>query len=194
MTDYIKLTDAGSSVTFELRAVAVNANGKWPEYHLTTETGAVVSAPKAALDRQLAGCGVQTMEQLIGSYITYSRSEKLGTNGHPFHNLAVSSPGAAKQSATPSKRLAPPTKLAPPVVNAFDASVPPDDDIPLPPEPPELAPRRSATPNVSTATVGTDVERYAALMRDLAAKLECAVTEPNVQGAAATLWIQWHRR
>ena len=27
----------------------------------------------------------------------------------------------------------------------------------------------------------------------LATALNCAITEPNVQGAAATLWIQWHK-
>jgi IS5 family transposase len=37
------------------------------------------------------------------------------------------------------------------------------------------------------------VIRYTRLLRDIATALNCAITEPNVQGAAATLWIQWHK-
>ena len=46
----------------------------------------------------------------------------------------------------------------------------------------------------SVAAVDADVACYCAVMQQVAAQLGCAVTEPNVQGATATLWIQWHRR
>ena len=51
----------------------------------------------------------------------------------------------------------------------------------------------AAGPAVSTSTASDDVIRYTRLLRDIATALNCAITEPNVQGAAATLWIQWHK-
>ena len=121
----------------------------------------------------------------------------------PFWNIEISSPGEAKQTAAPSKRIAPPTRVAKPVVNAFDAMVPPDDltdadyppswdDVPHPAD--ALPMKPSATPAKAVAAVDADVACYCAVMQQVAAQLGCAVTEPNVQGATATLWIQWHRR
>jgi hypothetical protein len=50
------------------------------------------------------------------------------------------------------------------------------------------------TPAAPPTAPVTDVESYVALMRQIATALDIPVTEPNVQGAAATIYIQRSRR
>ena len=205
---FIKLTDPGSSETFLLQQVELDTKGNWPDYKLHAANGDIIIGPKAALDRQLPNLKAGAMEELVGSYITVSRSEKLGANGKPFWNLNVSSGAEAKAQVPSSKRLPPPSKPSKPMTSVFEDMVPEDDfvnaedyqsivwntgDAPAAPAAPVAPARPSAGPTVSTSTAADDVIRYTRLLRDIATALNCAVTEPNVQGAAATLWIQWHK-
>ena len=190
---YIKLTEPGSSETFLLQQVELDTKGNWPDYKLHAANGDIIIGTKAALDRQLPNLKAGAMEDLIGSYITVSRSEKVGANGKPFWNLSVSSGAEAKAQVPSSKRLPPPSKPAKAVVNAFEAMVPDEDyvsaedyqsivwDTGNAPAAPAPAP---------APTAPTDVEAYIALMRTIAVALDCPVTEANVQGAAATIFIQ----
>ena len=203
MPDYIKLTAPGSSETFKLARVELNTSGNFPDYLLHTDDGRIVQGPKSALDRQLPKCAAAAMEDLIGAYITVARSEKLGANKHPFWNLSVAS-GTEARAAEPSKRVTPPSAADAKARTGIPKPFEEDFDYDFPPEPPELtraappAPRpvasRPATPAAPGVEAESDVDRYTNLMHEIAGLLGCPVTEANVQGAAATLWIGWHRR
>jgi hypothetical protein len=210
----IKLPNAGDTATLTITRCEVKA-GNFGEQVAFSAGEDVLFVGKDTADRQLLRCGfdVGDYAAVVGSTLRFSReanSKKPGAA--PFWNIEVSSAGEARQTAAPSKRLAPPTKPSKPMTSVFEDMVPEDDfvnaedyqsivwntgDAPAAPVAP-AAPARpsagpSAGPTVSTSTAADDVIRYTRLLRDIATALNCAVTEPNVQGAAATLWIQWHK-
>jgi len=204
----IKLPNAGDTATLTISRCEVKA-GNFGEQVAFSAGEDVLFVGKDTADRQLLRCGfdVGDYAAVVGSTLRFSReanSKKPGAA--PFWNIEVSSAGEARQTAAPSKRLAPPTKPSKPMTSVFEDMVPEDDfvnaedyqsivwntgDAPAAPARPSAGP--SAGPAVATSTAADDVIRYTRLLRDIATALNCAVTEPNVQGAAATLWIQWHK-
>jgi hypothetical protein len=210
----IKLPNAGDTATLTITRCEVKA-GNFGEQVAFSAGEDVLFVGKDTADRQLLRCGfdVGDYAAVVGSTLRFSReanSKKPGAA--PFWNIEVSSAGEARQTAAPSKRLAPPTKPSKPMTSVFEDMVPEDDfvnaedyqsivwntgDAPAAPVAPVAPARPSAVPSagpaVSTSTAADDVIRYTRLLRDIATALNCAVTEPNVQGAAATLWIQWHK-
>jgi len=215
----IKLPNAGDTATLTITRCEVKA-GNFGEQVAFSAGEDVLFVGKDTADRQLLRCGfdVGDYAAVVGSTLRFSReanSKKPGAA--PFWNIEVSSAGEARQTAAPSKRLAPPTKPSKPMTSVFEDMVPEDDfvnaedyqsivwntgDAPAAPAAPVApdhpwrirAPAQPlAGPTVSTSTAADDVIRYTQLLRDIATALNCAVTEPNVQGAAATLWIQWHK-
>ena len=200
----IKLPNAGDTATLTITRCEVKA-GNFGEQVAFTAGDDVLFVGKDTADRQLLRCGFDVGDYgaVVGSTLRFSREANAKKPGAaPFWNIEVSSAGEARQTAAPSKRLAPPSKPAKAVVNAFEAMVPEEDfvsaedyqsivwntgDAPAAPVP------TAAGPAVSTSTASDDVIRYTRLLRDIATALNCAITEPNVQGAAATLWIQWHK-
>jgi len=199
---FIKLTEAGSSETFLLQQVELDTKGNWPDYKLHAANGDIITGPKAALDRQLPNLKAGAMEDLIGSYITVSRSEKLGANGKPFWNLSVSSGAEAKAQVPSSKRVAPPSAAE---AKARTGLPPEDDENPWPTDldAPESLPKTKrtdfpyganvASPAVATSAVYGIVQQYTSLMAQVAEQLGCAVTEPVVQSATATIWISLNK-
>ena len=195
----IKLPNAGDTATLTISRCEVKA-GNFGEQVAFSAGEDVLFVGKDTADRQLLRCGfdVGDYAAVVGSTLRFSReanSKKPGAA--PFWNIEVSSAGEARQTAAPSKRLAPPTKPSKPMTSVFEDMVPEDDfvnaedyqsivwntgDAPAVPAP---APTAVQAP--------TDVDTYVALMRTIAVALDCPITEPNVQGAAATLWIQWHK-
>ena len=202
----IKLPNAGDTATLTITRCEVKA-GNFGEQVAFSAGDDVLFVGKDTADRQLLRCGFDVGDYgaVVGSTLRFSREANAKKPGAaPFWNIEVSSAGEARQTAAPSKRLAPPSKPAKAVVNAFEAMVPEDDfvsaedyqsvvwntgDAPAAPTPTPTA----TGPAVSTSTASDDVIRYTRLLRDIANALNCAITEPNVQGAAATLWIQWHK-
>ena len=202
----IKLPNAGDTATLTITRCEVKA-GNFGEQVAFSAGDDVLFVGKDTADRQLLRCGFDVGDYgaVVGSTLRFSREANAKKPGAaPFWNIEVSSAGEARQTAAPSKRLAPPSKPAKAVVNAFEAMVPEDDfvsaedyqsvvwntgDAPAAPTPTPTA----TGPAVSTSTASDDVIRYTRLLRDIATALNCPVTEPNVQGAAATLWIQWHK-
>ena len=200
----IKLPNADDTATLTITRCEVKA-GNFGEQVAFSAGDDVLFIGKDTADRQLLRCGfnVGDYHAVVGSTLRFSREANAKKPGAaPFWNIEVSSAGEARQTAAPSKRLAPPSKPAKAVVNAFEAMVPEEDfvsaedytaiiwdtnDAPAAPVP------TAAGPAVSTSTASDDVIRYTRLLRDIATALNCAITEPNVQGAAATLWIQWHK-
>ena len=200
----IKLPNAGDTATLTITRCEVKA-GNFGEQVAFSAGDDVLFVGKDTADRQLLRCGFDVGDYgaVVGSTLRFSREANAKKPGAaPFWNIEVSSAGEARQAAAPSKRLPPPSKPAKAVVNAFEAMVPEEDfvsaedyqsivwdtgDGPAAPFP------TAAGPAVSTSTASDDVIRYTRLLRDIATALNCAITEPNVQGAAATLWIQWHK-
>ena len=200
----IKLPNAGDTATLTITRCEVKA-GNFGEQVAFSAGDDVLFVGKDTADRQLLRCGFDVGDYgaVVGSTLRFSREANAKKPGAaPFWNIEVSSAGEARQAAAPSKRLPPPSKPAKAVVNAFEAMVPEEDfvsaedyqsivwdtgDAPAAPVP------TAAGPAVSTSTASDDVIRYTRLLRDIATALNCAITEPNVQGAAATLWIQWHK-
>ena len=200
----IKLPNAGDTATLTITRCEVKA-GNFGEQVAFTAGDDVLFVGKDTADRQLLRCGFDVGDYgaVVSSTLRFSREANAKKPGAaPFWNIEVSSAGEARQTAAPSKRLAPPSKPAKAVVNAFEAMVPEEDfvipedyqsvvwdmgDAPAAPVP------TAASPAVSTSTASDDVIRYTRLLRDIATALKCDITEPNVQGAAATLWIQWHK-
>ena len=192
----IKLPNAGDTATLTITRCEVKA-GNFGEQVAFSAGDDVLFVGKDTADRQLLRCGfdVGDYHAVVGSTLRFSREANAKKPGAaPFWNIEVSSAGEARQTAAPSKRLAPPSKPAKAVVNAFEAMVPEEDfvsaedyqsivwntgDAPAAPAP---APAPTVAPS--------DVEAYIALMRTIAVALDCPVTEANVQGAAATIFIQ----
>lgn len=215
----IKLPNAGDTATLTITRCEVKA-GNFGEQVAFSAGEDVLFVGKDTADRQLLRCGfdVGDYAAVVGSTLRFSReanSKKPGAA--PFWNIEVSSAGEARQTAAPSKRLAPPTKPSKPMTSVFEDMVPEDDfvnaedyqsivwntgDAPAAPAAPvaPVAPVAPARPSAGPRSYSgldsgadDDVIRYTRLLRDIATALNCAVTEPNVQGAAATLWIQWHK-
>ena len=195
----IKLPNAGDTATLTITRCEVKA-GNFGEQVAFTAGDDVLFVGKDTADRQLERCGfdVGDYHAVVGSTLRFSRGANAKKPGAaPFWNIEVSSAGEARQTAAPSKRLAPPSKPAKAVVNAFEAMVPEEDfvsaedyqsivwDTGNAPAAP-VAPAAPTAPTVAP----TDVEAYIALMRTIAVALDCPVTEANVQGAAATIFIQ----
>lgn len=193
----LKLKEAGEHTTLTITKCEA-VRGNFGDQVAFSAGEDVLFVGKDTADRQLERCGfaVGDYQAVVGSTLRFSREANTKKPGAaPFWNIEVSSAGEAKQSATPSRRVPPPKNPAPPVVNAFDAMVP-EDDYDFPPEPPELQalrPSASKMLHVPATDDRDDVQKYTDLMGRIAVALDCPVTEPNVQGAAATLWIQWHR-
>lgn len=212
---FIKLTEPGSSETFLLQQVELDTKGNWPDYKLYAASGDIIVGPKAALDRQLPNLKVGAMEDLVGCYITVSRSEKLGANQKPYWNLSISSGAEAQAATTPSKRVPPPSAAE----AKARTGMPVDEEVPWPTDadrPDAVAPKVSRTDFPFGANVGanvatpaptedapsatltrkeqTDTVRYVTLLRDIATLTQLPLDAANVQGAAATLWIQWRGR
>ena len=200
----IKLPNAGDTATLTITRCEVKA-GNFGEQVAFSAGDDVLFVGKDTADRQLLRCGFDVGDYgaVVGSTLRFSREANAKKPGAaPFWNIEVSSAGEARQTAAPSKRLAPPSKPSKPMTSVFEEMVPEDDyvsaedyqsivwdtgDAPVAPVP------TAAGPAVSTSTASDDVIRYTRLLRDIATALNCAITEPNVQGAAATLWIQWHK-
>ena len=199
----IKLPNAGDTATLTITRCEVKA-GNFGEQVAFSAGDDVLFVGKDTADRQLLRCGFDVGDYgaVVGSTLRFSREANAKKPGAaPFWNIEVSSAGEARQTAAPSKRLAPPSKPSKPMTSVFEEMVPEEDfvsaedyqsivwdtgDAPAAPVP------TAAGPAVSTSTASDDVIRYTRLLRDIATALNCAITEPNVQGAAATLWIQWH--
>ena len=200
----IKLPNAGDTATLTITRCEVKA-GNFGEQVAFTAGDDVLFVGKDTADRQLLRCGfdVGDYHAVVGSTLRFSREANAKKPGAaPFWNIEVSSAGEARQTAAPSKRLPPPSKPSKPMTSVFEEMVPEEDfvipedyksvvwdmgDAPAAPVPTAVGPA------VSTSTASDDVIRYTRLLRDIATALNCAITEPNVQGAAATLWIQWHK-
>ena len=200
----IKLPNAGDTATLTITRCEVKA-GNFGEQVAFSAGDDVLFVGKDTADRQLLRCGFDVGDYgaVVGSTLRFSREANAKKPGAaPFWNIEVSSAGEARHTAAPSKRLPPPSKPSKPMTSVFEEMVPEDDyvsaedyqsivwntgDAPVAPVP------TAASPAVSTSTASDDVIRYTRLLRDIATALNCAITEPNVQGAAATLWIQWHK-
>lgn len=102
MSEYLKLTEPGTSHTFVVKTVTVITTGKWPDLHFLTERGEIVVAPKAALDRELAKMKLTDWQQTVGMALTVSRSTKIGANGNPFWDCAMAAGGYAVEPNRPS--------------------------------------------------------------------------------------------
>ena len=192
----IKLPNANDSATLTITRCEVKA-GNFGEQVAFSAGDDVLFIGKDTADRQLLRCGfdVGDYHAVVGSTLRFSREANAKKPGAaPFWNIEVSSAGEARQTAAPSKRLPPPSKPSKPMTSVFEEMVPEDDyvsaedyqsivwdtgDAPAAPAP---------APAPTAAT--TDVEAYIALMRTIAVALDCPVTEANVQGAAATIFIQ----
>jgi hypothetical protein len=192
----IKLPNADDNATLTITRCEVKA-GNFGEQVAFSAGDDVLFIGKDTADRQLLRCGfdVGDYHAVVGSTLRFSReanSKKPGAA--PFWNIEVSSAGEARQTAAPSKRLAPPSKPAKAVVNAFEAMVPDEDYVSAEDYQSIVwdtgnAPAAPATA-VPAGQAPTDVDTYVALMRTIAVALDCPVTEANVQGAAATIFIQ----
>ena len=203
----IKLPNAGDTATLTITRCEVKA-GNFGEQVAFTAGDDVLFVGKDTADRQLVRCGfdccfVGDYGAVVGSTLRFSREANAKKPGAaPFWNIEVSSAGEARQTAAPSKRLPPPSKPSKPMTSVFEEMVPEDDYVSAEDyqsvvwdtgNAPAVPVPTAAGPAVSTSTASDDVIRYTRLLRDIATALNCAITEPNVQGAAATLWIQWHK-
>ena len=141
----LKLKDAGDSTTLTITRCEAK-QGNFGEQVAFTAGDDVLFIGKDTADRQLERCGFTPGDyaSIVGSTLRFSREANTKKPGAaPFWNIEVTSPGAAKADATPSRRLAPPAKVAPPVVNAFDAMVPLEDGPPIWDETPAAPPTAS---------------------------------------------------
>jgi len=208
----IKLPNAGDTATLTITRCEVKA-GNFGEQVAFSAGEDVLFIGKDTADRQLLRCiGKDTADRellrcrfdvgdyaaVVGSTLRFSReanSKKPGAA--PFWNIEVSSAGEARQTAVPSKRLAPPTKPSKPMTSVFEDMVPEDDFVNAEDyqsivwntgDAPAVPAVRAPAPTAVQAP--TDVDTYVALMRTIAVALDCPVTEANVQGAAATIFIQ----
>ena len=214
----IKLPNAGDTATLTITRCEVKA-GNFGEQVAFSAGEDVLFVGKDTADRQLLRCGfdVGDYAAVVGSTLRFSReanSKKPGAA--PFWNIEVSSAGEARQTAAPSKRLAPPTKPSKPMTSVFEDMVPEDDfvnaedyqfivwntgDAPAAPAAPaapvapiDPAAKAELAPSVTyTLQQRADIVRYVTLIRDIATLTKLPLDAANVQGAAATLWIQWHK-
>jgi len=205
----IKLPNAGETATLTINRCEVKA-GNFGEQVAFSAGEDVLFIGKDTADRQLLRCiGKDTADRqllrcrfdvgdyaaVVGSTLRFSREANAKKPGAaPFWNIEVSSAGEARQTAVPSKRLPPPSKPSKPMTSVFEEMVPDEDyvsaedyqsivwDTGNAPAVPAPAPTAVQAP--------TDVDTYVALMRTIAVALDCPVTEANVQGAAATIFIQ----
>lgn len=195
----IKLPNADDTATLTITRCEVKA-GNFGEQVAFSAGDDVLFIGKDTADRQLLRCGfnVGDYHAVVGSTLRFSREANAKKPGAaPFWNIEVSSAGEARQTAAPSKRLPPPTKPSKPMTSVFEAMVPEEDYVsaedyqsivwdtgnaPAAPAAPAPAP--------TAGFAALDVEAYIALMRTIAVALDCPVTEANVQGAAATIFIQ----
>lgn len=196
----IKLPNAGDTATLTITRCEVKA-GNFGEQVAFSAGDDVLFVGKDTADRQLLRCGFDVGDYgaVVGSTLRFSREANAKKPGAaPFWNIEVSSAGEARQSAAPSKRLPPPTKPSKPMTSVFEAMVPEDDYVSAEDYQSIVwdtgnAPAAPAVPAVATPATPpapTDVEAYIALMRTIAVALDCPVTEANVQGAAATIFIE----
>ena len=193
----IKLPNAGDTATLTITRCEVKA-GNFGEQVAFTAGDDVLFVGRDTADRQLLRCGfdVGDYHAVVGSTLRFSREANAKKPGAaPFWNIEVSSAGEARETAAPSKRLPPPSKPAKAVVNAFEAMVPEEDYVSAEDYQSIVwdtgnAPSAPPVPALAPTVAPTDVEAYIALMRTIAVALDCPVTEANVQGAAATIFIQ----
>jgi len=207
----IKLPNANDTATLTITRCEVKA-GNFGEQVAFSAGEDVLFIGKDTADRQLLRCiGKDTADRellrsrfdvgdyaaVVGSTLRFSREANAKKPGAaPFWNIEVSSAGEARQTAAPSKRLPPPSKPSKPMTSVFEEMVPDEDYVSAEDYQSIVwdtgnAPAAPATavPAVP-APAPTDVDTYVALMRTIAVALDCPVTEANVQGAAATIFIQ----
>jgi hypothetical protein len=194
----IKLPNANDTATLTITRCEVKA-GNFGEQVAFSAGEDVLFIGKDTADRQLLRCGfdVGDYHAVVGSTLRFSREANAKKPGAaPFWNIEVSSAGEARQTAAPSKRLPPPSKPSKPMTSVFEEMVPDEDYVSAEDYQSIVwdtgnAPAAPATavPAVP-APAPTDVDTYVALMRTIAVALDCPVTEANVQGAAATIFIQ----
>jgi hypothetical protein len=196
----IKLPNANDTATLTITRCEVKA-GNFGEQVAFSAGEDVLFIGKDTADRQLLRCGfdVGDYHAVVGSTLRFSREANAKKPGAaPFWNIEVSSAGEARQTATPSKRLPPPSKPSKPMTSVFEEMVPDEEyvnaedyqSIVWDTGNAPAAPSVPAVPAVPAVAAPTDVDTYVALMRTIAVALDCPVTEANVQGAAATIFIQ----
>jgi hypothetical protein len=194
----IKLPNANDTATLTITRCEVKA-GNFGEQVAFSAGEDVLFIGKDTADRQLLRCGfdVGDYHAVVGSTLRFSREANAKKPGAaPFWNIEVSSAGEARQTAAPSKRLPPPSKPSKPMTSVFEEMVP-DEEYVNAEDYQSIVWDTGNAPAVPHAAVPavpapapTDVDTYVALMRTIAVALDCPVTEANVQGAAATIFIQ----
>jgi len=186
----IKLPNANDTATLTITRCEVKA-GNFGEQVAFSAGEDVLFIGKDTADRQLLRCGfdVGDYHAVVGSTLRFSREANAKKPGAaPFWNIEVSSAGEARQTATPSKRLPPPSKPSKPLTSVFEEMVPDEEYVNA--EDYQSIVWDTGNAPAAPAPAPTDVDTYVALMRTIAVALDCPVTEANVQGAAATIFIQ----
>ena len=121
MTDPIKLTTAGQSVTFACTACFQVPVGKFPEIEFQGMDGTtplVIRVPKVSADRQLGRIPL-TYEQAVGCRLTISRDPNPATPSKPYWGITLVSQGTGTagaslpQGAGAGAHASPPTPVAP---------------------------------------------------------------------------------
>lgn len=122
MTEPIKLTAPGSSVTFLCSACFQVPVGRYPEIEFQGTDGTtplVIRVPKVSADRQLGRAGL-TYEKCIGARLTISRDANKTDASKPFWGITLhgfeGTSTAGSPSAAPPALPAKPTPAAAPAL------------------------------------------------------------------------------
>lgn len=119
MTEPIKLTAPGSSVTFLCSACFQVPVGRYPEIEFQGMDGTtplVVRVPKMSADRQLGRAGL-TYEKCVGARLTISRDPNAADASKPYWGITLhgfESTAGAAPAARPAPVPAKPTPAAAP--------------------------------------------------------------------------------
>jgi hypothetical protein len=114
----LKLTEPGSSLTFEVADLEIVKGDLGEQVKFETKSGDILYVPSASVTRQLDRVGVAEIDDLKGREVHFSRSEQLGKNGKPFWNLDKAKASDTRTNGTPTTNGTPRSKA--PVASAFE--------------------------------------------------------------------------
>ena len=200
MTQYIKLKNAGESITLKVHSCAKATTGNFPGLLFSgmTATGEVtLEVPVSSAERQLKRLEL-TADQIIGETITISRDPNAQNPAKPFWGISIARPGDVKPKPA-SVRLQPGEEFA---EHGEDF---PHVETGAPPSETKSAASTNAItktegPLVTAAAKRAELEaaylalydRVAIHLANLGAPREVAIA--TAQPIAATVFINWKDR
>ncbi len=124
---YVKLKQAGESITLGVDFCQPSETGQYPEIEFTGIDGAEpvkVQVPKASCDRQMARLGIANYEGFAGKIVTISRDPNTKDASKPYWGITIK---GAKQNGAPKPVAASPApNIGAPIAGLdYDAEEPP---------------------------------------------------------------------